>query len=109
MYFLIVGVLLLGAKMAGVGPTAGWPWWVVLAPFGLAVAWWSFADASGWTKRRAMQRMDDRKQERREKAIASLGLGADGRQKGGARPVRLVDPGNGVNDPTPPKEPRSGR
>ncbi len=74
MPMLIIGVLLLLAKVTDFGPTAGWSWWVVLAPFGLAVLWWHFADASGLTKRRAMQKMEERKQQRRENAMQALGL-----------------------------------
>ena len=29
-----------------------------------AAAWWAWADASGYTKRKAMQKMDQRKQDR---------------------------------------------
>jgi small Trp-rich protein len=74
MYLVIVGVLLLAAKLADFGPTAAWSWWVIALPFVVAVLWWHFADASGWTKRRAMNRMEERKAQRRERAIQSLGL-----------------------------------
>ena len=33
-------------------------------PFGLAVAWWAWADSSGYTKRKAMQRENAKRQER---------------------------------------------
>jgi len=39
MYFLSAGVVLLLFKYLELGPVAGWSWWVVLAPFGLAVLW----------------------------------------------------------------------
>jgi small Trp-rich protein len=73
MPFVIIGVLLLLAKFAEFGPTADWPWWAILLPFGAAVAWWGFADSTGITQRRAMQKMEDRKVERREKAMEALG------------------------------------
>ena len=76
MPMVIIGVLLLAAKMAEWGPFATWSWWIVLAPFGLAVLWWNFADSSGWTKRREMNKMEQRKVDRREKAMAALGLGS---------------------------------
>ena len=57
MAFLILGVVLLVMKMAAFGPVAEWSWWIVLAPFGLAVLWWSFSDATGLTKKRAMDKM----------------------------------------------------
>ena len=74
MPLVIVGVLLMLAKFAEIGPTAGWPWWAVLAPFGGAALWWAFADSTGITQRRAMQKMEDRKIERRERAMEALGL-----------------------------------
>ena len=74
MYLALLGVLLLVAKMAAFGPTADWSWWVVLAPFAGAVVWWHFADTSGWTKRQQMNRMEERKRQRRERALSALGL-----------------------------------
>jgi small Trp-rich protein len=71
---LIVGVLLLAAKIAGFGPFADWSWWIVLAPFAAAVAWWQFADSSGLTQRRVMDKMEKRKEQRRERALEALGL-----------------------------------
>jgi small Trp-rich protein len=75
MPFVIIGVLLLIAKWAEFGPFATWSWWVILAPFGVAVLWWEFADSSGWTKRREMNKMEQRKLDRREKAMEALGMG----------------------------------
>jgi small Trp-rich protein len=74
MVFLILGVILLVMKMTAFGPVAEWSWWIVLAPFGLAVLWWYFADATGLTKKRAMDKMERRKTERRERALDNLGL-----------------------------------
>jgi small Trp-rich protein len=86
MVAVIVGVLLLVAKLAGFGPVADWSWWIVLAPFGVALAWWQFADSSGLTKRREIEKIEQRKQERREKAIAALGM--DARRDRHARQAR---------------------
>jgi small Trp-rich protein len=72
---VIVGVLLLLAWFLELGPVGTWPWWILPIPLGLAVVWWSFADSSGLTQRRAMQRMDDRKQQRRDRSLEALGLG----------------------------------
>ena len=74
MGFLIIGVLLLAGKLAEIGPMGAWSWWTVLTPFGLAAAWWAIADKVGFTQRRAMKRMDDRKEKRRTEAMAALGL-----------------------------------
>jgi small Trp-rich protein len=80
MYLVVLGVLLLLMKTADFGPVAAWPWWVVLSPFGVAVAWWAWADATGWTKRREMDKMDAKKRQRRIDALDKLGMDAKGRR-----------------------------
>jgi small Trp-rich protein len=75
MWMLVIGLLLLAAKVADIGPTAAWSWWAVAAPFIAAAVWWQFADATGLTRRRAMQKMDERKEQRRDRALEALGLG----------------------------------
>jgi len=72
--FLIIGVLLLAGKLAEIGPMGDWSWWIVLAPFAMATVWWAIADSVGFTQRKAMQRMDDRKEKRRTDAMEALGL-----------------------------------
>ncbi|WP_460487912.1 TIGR04438 family Trp-rich protein [Curvibacter fontanus] len=74
MYFLGLGVILLLMKYLDIDPVLGWSWWIVLAPFGLAVAWWSWADASGYTRRKAMEREDKRRQDRINKQRDAMGL-----------------------------------
>ena len=74
MLLLGVGIILLALKYLEMGPVAEWSWWVVLAPFALAVAWWTWADWSGYTKKKAMQRENDRKQARIDKTRESLGI-----------------------------------
>jgi len=37
-------------------PVANWAWWQVSIPFALAIAWWAWADSSGYTKRKAMDK-----------------------------------------------------
>ena len=75
MYFLLLGLILLAMKYLEFGPVAAWSWYVVLSPFALAVVWWTWADWSGYTKRKAMQRENDRKQARIDKSREQLGLG----------------------------------
>ena len=75
MLFLGLGIVLLALKYLEIGPVAAWAWWVVLAPFGLAVLWWAWADWSGYTKRKAVEREDARKKARLEKQREQLGLG----------------------------------
>ncbi|GAB4203985.1 MAG: hypothetical protein Fur0019_04080 [Tibeticola sp.] len=74
MYFLGLGLVLLLLKYLEIGPVTNWSWWVVLAPFGLAVAWWTWADHTGYTKRRAMEKMEQRKRDRIEKNKEALGM-----------------------------------
>jgi small Trp-rich protein len=73
MYLIVLGLLLILMKVAEFGPVANWSWLIVLAPFGAAVVWWAWADASGYTKRREMDKMDDKKKERRKKNLVALG------------------------------------
>ena len=54
-----------------------------LAPFALALVWWMFSDSSGLTKRRAMERDDRRKQDRRDRNIDAMGLGYLHRKRDG--------------------------
>ncbi|MDB5857514.1 MAG: hypothetical protein JWQ76_1203 [Ramlibacter sp.] len=75
MYLLGIGIILLVLKYLEIGPVAEWSWWVALAPFGLAVAWWTWADMSGYTKRKAVDRENVRKQARIDKSREALGLG----------------------------------
>ena len=73
MYFLILGVMLLLLKYLEIGPVAAWSWTVVLAPFALTVLWWAWADWSGYTKRKAMEREDARKLERINRHREAIG------------------------------------
>lgn len=73
MYFVGLGLVLLLMKYLEMGPVAAWSWLWVLSPFGLAVVWWAWADASGYTKRRAMERENARKQERIDKNRENIG------------------------------------
>ena len=85
MYMVILGTLLLLLKLLGVGPTADISWWWVALPFGLAVAWWAWADSSGLTKRREIEKMEEKRRNRRSKNMSALGLGptdARGRVRG---------------------------
>ena len=64
MYLLGLALLLSLLKWAEIGPVAIWDWWYILGVYASAAAWWAWADASGYTKRKAMQKMDQRKQDR---------------------------------------------
>ena len=73
MYFLGLGIILLAMKYFEFGPVAAWSWWLVLAPFALALAWWAWADASGYTKRKAMERENQRRQDRIDRSKTAIG------------------------------------
>jgi small Trp-rich protein len=75
MYLLLLGVITLLLKYLEIGPVANWSWLWVLSPFAGAVVWWTWADWSGYTKKKAMEKDDQRKQARIEKARESLGMG----------------------------------
>lgn len=75
MIFLGLGVVLLALKLLEMTVVATWPWWVILSPFGLAVVWWTWADMSGYTKKKAVERENDRKQARIDRNREQLGLG----------------------------------
>lgn len=75
MLFLGLGLLLAAMKwLLYMEPVASWPWYGVLSPFALAVAWWSWADWSGYTKRKAVERENARKQARIDKSRERLGM-----------------------------------
>jgi len=75
MYALLLGILLILLKYLEIGPVAAWSWWWVLSPFAVAMAWWAWADATGYTKRKAMEKIDQRKQDRINKHKDALGMG----------------------------------
>lgn len=87
MWFVVIGVVMLVMNLAGIGPVGEWTWagfgkaWFVLVPFGLAVAWWGWSDMSGRTQRKAMEKVDAKREARRQKALDALGLQKPGRRR----------------------------
>ncbi len=78
MWFLLIGVAIFGWKWYELGPIYDWSWdneWWVAVPFVLAVAWWAWADWSGYTKRKAMERESEKKDARIEKQRENLRSG----------------------------------
>ena len=73
MLFLGLGLVMLLLKFMQIVPVVGWSWTIVLSPFALAVLWWWWADTSGHTKRKVMQKEDQRKQMRIDKNKEALG------------------------------------
>ena len=79
MAFVVIGVLLLVMKLAEFGPVAQWSWFIIVAPFACAVAWWSWSDSTGRTERQAMNKLDEKKRQRRIKNMQALGMDEKGR------------------------------
>ena len=75
MYMLGLALVLTLLKYLEIGPVANWSWWWVLAPYGLTAAWWAWADASGYTKRKEIEKIERRKQARVNKHKEALGMG----------------------------------
>ena len=80
MYMVVLGVILLILKLAEFGPVGAWSWWIILIPFALAVVWWAWADSSGWTKRREIDKMDEKRKQRRIDSLDKLGMDPKGRR-----------------------------
>ncbi|MFZ4480533.1 MAG: TIGR04438 family Trp-rich protein [Rhodoferax sp.] len=76
MYLLGLGIILLVMKYLELGAVARWDWWLVLSPFALAVIWWAWADWSGYTKKKAMQKEDRRRKDRIDNNRQALGTSA---------------------------------
>ncbi len=74
MYFVGLGLVFLTLKFLEIGPIAVWDWWVVLAPFALAIAWWAWADSTGYTKRKAMEAENAKTKARKERNIDAMGM-----------------------------------
>ena len=91
MFFVIIGVLIIVLNLLGIGPVGDWNWnftgdvWKFTVPFILAVLWWAWADKSGLNKRREMEKMEARKQNRRKENLAAMGLDTRARRKGPKR------------------------
>ncbi|MBK1615114.1 hypothetical protein CKO44_16725 [Rubrivivax gelatinosus] len=92
MWFLIVGLVLLGLYLAGIEPVASWHWLWIALPFGAAAAWWTFADSSGLTRRRAEKKIEDRKRARRQRDIDALGLNPQQQKR--VHELHKSDPGS---------------
>ena len=73
MLFLGLGIVLLAMWYLEIGPVATWAWYIVFAPFGLAIAWWAWADSSGYTKRKAMEKENAKRQARIDKNKEAIG------------------------------------
>ena len=77
MWLVAIGVVMVLMQLFGIGPVGSWTWaddWLMLLlPFALAVAWWTWCDATGYTRRKAMERDDQRKQDRINRHLEAIG------------------------------------
>ena len=74
MWFLMLGLLGVALKYFEIGFVATLSWWMVLIPFALAIAWWAWADASGYTKRKVVEKENQRRQDRIDRQRSNLGM-----------------------------------
>lgn len=84
MAFVLIGVLFIVLRLGGwvqFSKDDFWAWLIVLSPFALAIVWWAWADASGFTQKKAMDLLDDRKAARREQLMEGLGQFKPGKKK----------------------------
>lgn len=74
MYLLGLALVLTLLKYLEIGPFATWSWWWILLPYGLTALWWAWADSTGYTKRREVEKTEQRKQDRINKHKEALGM-----------------------------------
>lgn len=74
MYLFGLALILLLLKFFEIGPVAQWSWWIIVIPFALTAAWWTWADASGYTRRKAIERENQRKADRVQRQREKMGL-----------------------------------
>ena len=73
MGFVLLALLFIVLKALDVGFVAGLSWWWVCLPLAAAAVWWHVADSMGYTQKKAMDRMDERKEKRRQRQLEALG------------------------------------
>ncbi len=84
MWFVLLGLALTLLKALDIAlMETSWLW--VLSPFAAAAVWWAWADASGYTKRKAMEKMAEKQAERRRKHLEDMGMDARGRRPSGKK------------------------
>ena len=73
MWLVGLGLVFVLLKSMGWTAVAEWSWWQVLIPFGLAIVWWTWADWSGYTKRKRFEKEEARHQKRIDRLKKQLG------------------------------------
>ncbi len=67
MYLLIVAVILTVLKYMEIAPVASWSWWVVIGVYAATAVWWQVADATGYSKRKSMEREEQMRKDRQQR------------------------------------------
>lgn len=80
MLFVFLALLYLLLKFLDVAWLASYSVWWVCLPLGFAAVWWSLADKYGYTQRKAMERMEEKKEARRLRQLESMGRGPNKRK-----------------------------
>lgn len=73
MVFILIAVAFIVLKAADVVFMSQIDWWWVCLPLACAAIWWSLADKFGYTQKKAMDRMEARKEARRQRSLEALG------------------------------------
>ena len=87
MLFVIIGLVLIVLNLADIGPFGLWNWeffgdlWKFCVPFALAAVWWVYTDKSGMDRRREIEKMEQKKRDRRKDNLAALGMDTRARRK----------------------------
>ena len=77
MYLFAIGLVLLALKFFEVGSFANLAWWWVILPFALTALWWSWADWSGYTKRKQVKAENARVASRIQRNKGKLGASSN--------------------------------
>jgi len=93
MPFVWAGILLLVLRLFGVEPVAGWSWFVVLAPFAVALAWFELIEPMFGLDRRddPGQQFEDVRRKRIDAMFPTLRTG--GRRPKSRPPASNEKPG----------------
>lgn len=67
MYLLLVAVILTVLKYMEIAPVANWSWWVIIGVYAATAVWWQVADATGYSKRKSMEREDQVRKDRQKR------------------------------------------
>ena len=75
MAFVFLALLYLLLKYLDVSWLSSYSTWWVLLPLALAMVWWNLADQYGYTQKKAMERMDQKREARRLRQLEDMGRG----------------------------------